>query len=89
MKFCMKCGIIRELSEFPCYAPGKRRNECRVCAHARQKSYASVDYREKTDWFQPPRFNFDATYRAGTRCWCCRRNSKGDMLCGRCKGWAA
>ena len=36
--------------------------------------------------FTPKPLNFGALYKRGTRCWCCRRNSSGEMLCKTCRG---
>jgi hypothetical protein len=89
VKACIKCGTDYPLADFPQYRPGKRRNQCKHCTLKRQHFYASPEHKERLteqQSFRVKPVSFNALYGRGTRCWCCRRNSRGQMLCIRCRG---
>ena len=86
MKHCLKCNIERPLELFETrrnpYGVVYRRNVCKVCRRVQKKRPPGTP-RKRTGirHFRNP---LPVTYRKGTRCWCCRRNSKGAMLCRTC-----
>lgn len=90
MRTCKKCNVEQPLENFFRYAAGLHRHECRACALIRRRTYESPDYvpvkkRPAPDWRNPPPVNWTKLYHAGTRCWCCRRDSKGEMVCSECR----
>lgn len=96
LRTCTKCSTEWPLRMFPVYGPqGQRRYECRSCISLRTAQY----HLERKAGIRPPRQscapkapqpppNFRLLYSTGTRCWCCRRNSSGQMLCRTCRGAA-
>lgn len=83
-RVCRVCRQEKPIRAFAQYAPGKHRYECNPCGYERKRTTESTSHRI---WAQPP-LNFAGLYRRGTRCWCCRRNSAGEMLCRTCRGAA-
>lgn len=90
LRTCRKCGDQSDLKLFPVYGPhGKRRHECRSCIRSRERSYPKkTGPRPEARPRDLPPVNWTAVYHSGTRCWCCRRNSAGQMLCTSCRAAA-
>lgn len=90
MKHCPTCDTTKPLDSFEtrrnAYGRVYHRNVCKTCRQPQKKSPLRA-LRKK-----PSMRNFanplPITYRKGTRCWCCRRNSNGKMLCRMCGGHA-
>ena len=88
MRICKKCSAEKPLDAFFRYATGGHRWECKDCARVRRRTYEAPGYvsvRKVPDWRNPPPVNWDKLYHTGTRCWCCRRDSRGQMVCFDCR----
>lgn len=90
MRTCKKCGETKQLMEFPRYGATFHRYECRTCCQERRRRYEHPDYvppKRNTRPVRPP-VDFGKLYHRGTRCWCCRRDSRGEMVCKICRAAA-
>lgn len=93
-RLCTKCGVEQSLQLFAvCSRNGRRRHVCRGCMALRGAQYhleRKAGRRETRGApekvIAPP--DFKRLYSTGTRCWCCRQNSAGQMLCRSCRGAA-
>lgn len=94
MRLCKQCGVEFPLKLFAVYGPqGQRRHVCRGCVAKRMAVYQSerkagraLERGAPQRVIAPP--DFHRLYGTGTRCWCCRQNSAGQMLCRSCRGAA-
>lgn len=84
-KICRVCQLEQPLREFFIFdqQTGARRHECRACALKRRKAYEAEGHTPRPRGPKP--VNFRALFHRGTRCWCCRRDSRGEMLCRQCR----
>lgn len=86
-RICKQCLVEKPLDRFYRYgrAEHNRRRVCGECWTARKHDINHVPKERR--WVPQP-LNIEGLYRRGTRCWCCRRNSAGQMLCKTCRGAA-
>jgi len=84
-RICRVCNHELPLASFGVYnwETGARRHECRACTLKRRRSYEVEGYIPKPK--APPPVAWEKLYHRGTRCWCCRQDSRGEMLCKTCR----